>query len=144
MALHTYDPSQVVVTYGGVIISGFADGEFLNIDQDNESFTMISGADGKASRAKSSDFTGTVTITLAQTSESNKYLTGVHNQDKASNSGALPLQIHDLSGNSIAFAPQAYIEKMPTVSYGKEVGERAWTLKCADLDIFEGGTEPLN
>ena len=141
MPLRTYDPKKVIVTFGGVPISGFADGEFVNADRTNDMFTMVSGADGNATRSKSNDKTGTVQITLLQTSESNKYLSAIQIVDENANEGVLPLLISDVSGTSFVASPFAYIAKPVNVTEAKDVGNRVWTFQCVDMDIFESGVE---
>lgn len=142
MPLYTFDPKDLVLTVGGVAISGFADGEFVNIERTNDSFSMVSGADGDTSRAKSNDKTGQVTITLAQTSPSNAVLQGFAVLDEQSNDGVVPVIAKDLNGASIFFSKAAWVRKPASANFGKEIQNREWVLDCSDLDVFVGGTTP--
>ena len=63
MAVRTYDPKQVIITVGGVPMSGFADGSFLTIDRDDNQWTKVTGADGTSTRIKSNNRSGNMTIT---------------------------------------------------------------------------------
>ena len=139
MALRTYDPKQVQVIFGGVPIGGFADGTFINIMRSNDAFTKHSGADGDLTRVKQNDSSGEATITLAQSSASNDYLSGVALADEASNDGVLPLLIKDLSGTSTFVSGFAWIRKTPDASFGKDIENREWVLDIADLATFVGG-----
>ena len=85
MALRTYDPKQVVISIGGVPISGYADGTFLLIDRDENAFTKVTGADGTSTRVKSNNRAGSMTLTLKQSSPSNDVLSGFATLDELSN-----------------------------------------------------------
>lgn len=132
----TYDPKQVVVTFLGVPLQGFADGTFITITPSAERFTKAVGADGEVARGKSNDNTSEVTLTLIQTSESNTYLSSVQLADRTTNAGAGPLSIADLQGQSLFFTESAWIRQEPDVEYAKEVGERAW--------VFDTGQSASN
>ena len=64
MALKTYDPKQISVIVGGAIISGFADGEFVTTERNEDAFTLNVGADGEGGRVKSNNKSGRITLTL--------------------------------------------------------------------------------
>ncbi len=124
----TYDPSQVIVSLGISDVTGFADGTFITISPNAESFTRTVGADGEVAFAKSNDNTYNITLTVLQTSSANDALSGFAALDQATNSGAFPIGIVDLSGNSIFFAAEAKIQQTADVEYSKEITERAWTI----------------
>lgn len=140
--LKTYDPKQVILVVGGAIINGFADGTFISVERSNDMFSKVSGADGIVSRAKSNDKSGTITVTLAQTSSGNDILAGYAVRDELANAGVVVVSCKDLSGRSTFFAATAWVRKMPTSEYSKEISDREWQMDCADLDIFVGGNAP--
>lgn len=137
--LKTYDPSKVIINYGGVPIQGYADGSFISISANAQAFTKVVGADGEVTRSKSSDYTSEVGITLQQSSLSNDYLSTIHNLDKTSNAGALPLEILDLSGTTLFFWPEAWVRQLPDVEKAKEIGENEWTLDTGQAAIATVG-----
>jgi hypothetical protein len=123
-----YDPKKVVITFGGVPLTGFADGDFISVSaNDGDGFKKQAGADGEVARAQSSDNTHNVSVTLMQSSLSNSYLSTIRNTDKLTGKSILPLSITDLNGGSLHFWPQAWIKGDPTWGYGKELKERQWT-----------------
>lgn len=138
MAVRTFDPKQVVISIGGVPMSGFADGTFLEIIRDENAFTKVVGADGYTSRVKSNNRGGTLTVTLLETSPSNDVLSAFAALDEASNSGVVPILVKDLSGNSIYFSATGWIQKLPDSVFGKEINNRAWIIDLADVDMFVG------
>jgi len=139
-AVKTYDPKQIIITFGGVPITGFADGTFLSVSPSGDRFTKIVGADGEVTRSKSNDFTNEVTITLKQSSLSNDYLTGILNADRLANSGKLPLQVKDMLGTTLYFWKEAWIKAPPDVEEAKEMSDRAWVFDTGQSDIeYHGG-----
>jgi len=129
-----FDPKKVIVIFGGVPIGGYADGTFIEISpNDEEGFKKVVGADGEVARSQSNDNTHKVVITLLQSSLSNQHLSIVHNADKASGKGIMPLTITDLNGGSLKHWPQAWIQGDPTEGFGKEIGERQWTFDTGQL-----------
>lgn len=139
MPLRTYDSKQVIVLVGTAIISGFADGTFVNVMRSSDAFTKQSGADGEVSRSKSNDKSGEITITLAQTSPSNAVLQSLAITDEISNDGIVPIAIKDLSGTSTFVSAFGWVRKSADAEYGKDITNREWVLDCVDLDILNGG-----
>lgn len=138
MSLKTFDPKEVSITLGEFILRGFAD-EMISVVRDNPAWEMVVGADGEATRVKSNDRSGTITITLQQSSPSNDDLSGLALSDELSNSGLRPFYMRDNLGTSIYTAITCYIEQIPEASYGKSVNDRVWVLKTDNLIGFLGG-----
>jgi hypothetical protein len=129
----TYDPKMVIITYGGVPISGYADGTFVDIAPEGETFTRKTGADGEAVRSRSWKNCFDVTITLLQSSLSNQYLSAMNQLDRATNKNLLPLTITDLQGGTLCFWPQAWVEIPSSWGYGTEVTDRAWVFHTGPI-----------
>src|SRR5690606_3690578 len=138
MALRTYDPASVIISVGGVHMSGFADGTYLMIERDEDAFTKVTGADGYTTRVKSNNRCGSLTLTLKQSSPSNDVLSGFANLDELSNAGVVPILIRDISGTSTYFSATGWIRKYPSSEFAKELSNREWILDLADLDVFVG------
>lgn len=142
MNLYTYDPKNVNILVGGISISGFVDGTFLECDMDEDAFIKRKGADGITSRAKNNNNSGTITITLQQTSPSNAVLQGFALLDRASGKGIIPVLINEAGTASTIATGFAWVKKVAKPSYAKEVLDRQWVLDCAELDIVVGGNVP--
>lgn len=139
MSVKTYDPKQVQLIIGGAPIGGFADGEFISVERDEDTFTKVAGADGEVSRSKSNNKMGELTVTLLQTSASNAILSAFMLADELSNSGVIPIFIKDALGTTTLFSAEGWVKKPPTVSYDKELTDREWTFDLSNVDIFVGG-----
>ena len=136
----TYDPNQVVVSFFGVPLSGFADGTFISIAPAADRFTKAVGADGEVTRSKSSDRTSEATLTLQQSSLSNDVLSGFLALDDLNNAGKGPLLIQDKGGTTVFFSAEAWIRTPPTQAYSKEVENRDWIFDTGQPEIFVGGS----
>lgn len=137
----TYDPKSIALTVNGIPISGFADGEFISFEYDEDAFSKVTGADGISSRAKSNNNDGNLTITLQQTSPSNDVLTGIAVADKLSNTGVVPVILKDILGTTTIFSANGWIRRIPQVNYSKEISNREWVLDLSSVEVFLGGNQ---
>jgi hypothetical protein len=141
--LYTFDPRQVIVTCGGVPITGFVDGTFIEIEKNSDDFTLHMGTDGIGSRARSADESGKITINLQRTSLSNDVLSQLRLIDRLAPSGApFPVMIKDLSGTSTMATGFAWVRKQPKWEDGKEISPRQWVLECNEILVYVGGNFP--
>ena len=93
----TYNPKDVVVILGTEVISGFSEDDMITIKPVGDGITGYYGADGEVARSIDANNSLEVTITLAQTSDSNNTLMNLHLLDKETGGGLAPLSIKDLS-----------------------------------------------
>lgn len=134
-----YDPKQYSLIVGGHIVGGFADGTFLSVARNNDTWALTVGADGEGARAKSNDKSGTFVFTLLQTSASNSVLSGFHLADELNNGGQLPVLVKDNNGDSIHEAATAWVRKPADVELAKEITNREWTLETDKVTMLVGG-----
>ena len=141
MTTRIYDSNQVQVSFSGIPVQGYADGDFLTIAMETPAFTSVVGTDGEVSRSKSNDLRATITITLMSTSITNDLFSAIYTADLAADGGAGVggLQVVDVNGTSLFTAGNAWITKIPDVTYGREASERSWELQCDKLVAFQGG-----
>ena len=137
--VRTYDPKLIVMAFGGVLITGYAAGTFVQVARNGDSFEKVKGADGGVDRVNrnASDFA--VTITIKQTSITNDLLSAIFEQDRLTNTGKLPLTIKDLNGTALFSAPQAWIGKDPDDEYGESMSNRQWRFDTGIAAKFTGG-----
>ena len=80
--LKEYDPGKVVVTWNGLTLSdGVATGTFITHAQTTANSTLSMNGDGGGTRVKSRDLSGSITLTLAQTSDVNQKLTELYESE---------------------------------------------------------------
>lgn len=136
--VRTYDPKNIILTINGIPISGYSDGTFLEIDRNEPTWNTVVGADGLVTRGKTNNFSGTLTVTLKQSSPSNDILSGIMALDEVSNTGVFPVLVKDLSGDSIYFAGSAWINQYANSTFDKAITDRQWSITLAQADIFVG------
>jgi hypothetical protein len=138
-ATATYDPNNIAITLGPILCSGFVDGDYVSAERAEDTFSARAGADGLVTRTHNRNAMGTVTVTLMAESPTNDLLTALFEEDEVFHTGVRPLTIKDLFGNTLVFAEEAWVQKPPAITYGKESGERQWVITCANLTIHAGG-----
>lgn len=142
VGLKIYDANEVTIVIAGIPIDGgFADGEFLRIEQDSDDFTDVVGTDGEVTRSKTNDRRATVSLILMQSSSGNAVLSALNLLDKKTGGGAGvgPFLVRDKQGTSLYSASKCWIAKPPNVSFGREAGPREWKIRVADLERLDGG-----
>lgn len=137
--LSTYNPAEVFVSYAGFTLQGFADGEMITVDRNDDAFKLYIGSDGEGARSKSNNKSAVITVRLMQTSDSNDIITALAKADEVANAGSGPFMIKDGNGRTLLIAENCWVQKLPTVTFGKEVGEREWKLESDSVEEFIGG-----
>jgi hypothetical protein len=140
----TFDPGIVAVWFGPTLITGFMDGTVIKASRVNKSFNMKVGVDGTATRSKSNDRSGTIEVTLQQSSMSNDILSAIMQADEnfaaaGVSPSILPLLVVDNSGRTKLSALTAWISKPADVEFGHDVLGRTWIFETNDLEMAIGG-----
>ncbi len=141
--LYTFDFKKCLILVGPSIIQGFADGEGLSLELDDDLYQKQTGADGDVARARRHGLAANAKLTLMQTSPSNNVLMGYAILDHLSNAGVVPLTVKDLLGQTAIFAPYCWVKKPAPMALGKELTNREWMLDLANTEIFVGGNAPM-
>lgn len=136
----TYAAEKVIISVGGVAISGFTDGDFVTVKYDEDRYVKKAGADGEVGRSKNASRAGTVEIVLSGTSSANDELSALFNLAQIGGiDPPIPIAVADLSGRSLAVASNAWIKTVPDLIFGKNITDRKWVFDAADLVINVGG-----
>lgn len=135
--IKTYNPKEVIASYGSHIITGYADDTFITIEPNGDGITKKVGCDGEIVRAVSPDNTYKVKFTLLQTSDSNSYLSRSVDRDRETGDGLEPLLIKDLKGGLLFSTEAAWPIKKAPVTRGKESNNREWELDTGDATLDE-------
>lgn len=139
MALPTYSAKEVSVSFNGVELTGLADGDDVILVEPNvEQSSIVTGNDGKPSRAINPDQSGKVTVKLKQTSPSNDILSGFVTKDRIDGSVVGTIMVKDNRGTSLAVGTDAVIERSPGQSFGAALSDRTWVFVCGVLFDYAG------
>lgn len=153
MALFTYSARSLQINIQSLIlpslvkghtVSGYAPDEFLNIETEDDDWVVEEGADGFVVRSAMPNKICTITLTLQQTSPTNKVLTALYNigkgLDPVNGVGAdiVTFDVKDpvtpfTKGQPPIFTTaNAFVSKIAPVVRAKESGTRTWELKGVD------------
>ena len=137
--MSTYDPKKVKVIVGTSEVLGFASGTFVEVERQEDAVNLHVGTQGEYAWALNRNRSGTVTLTLLQTAQSNDVLQALATADEQSGTGARPFRLEDLNGRTLVSSKEVRVQRPATVGYGAEVGPREWVLLAGELEITVGG-----
>ena len=143
MAVKNYDAKDVTIIWNGIIVEGYADGTFVSVARDNPSFNKIVGSDGEGARAQSNDRSGTITLTLMQTSITNDLFSSAIAVDEQTGDGVGPFLMKDQNGTTLCEAQTAWLQKPADQTFAREIETREWIIETTDLVIFGGGASQI-
>ena len=143
-----YDPKQVICTWtplspgiGSINVNqGIAEGTFINVSREKPVYAKSMGSDGEGTRVRSTDKSGTITVTLRAGSKTNDLLSTVLQVAENTGLGNLgPILVKDFTGRSLSSSPQAYLEGWPDTEFADDESDNDWVFICHNLIIFKGG-----
>jgi hypothetical protein len=144
MSLKRYDAAQVTLVFMGILIdSGFADGEFLTIEQSAPDYEVVVGTEGQVGRSRTNNRHAVIKVKLMHTSDGNTFLGALLNAGILARNGSDigPMLVRDrVSGTCMYTAANCWIAKPPDVSYDNKVTMREWELQCDSLVRVDTGS----
>ncbi|QIN92976.1 hypothetical protein [Phage NBSal004] len=132
-----YSPKDVVCSWNGIAIEGFAPDSFLRLQRTSPLVTPVVGAGGQVALTRNADKTGTIEIELMQTSLSNQMLSAIQakqdnmelEEDISSN-----FVIYDPSGSVLATGINAWLQELPQIELGRDQNSKTWIFGCEKLE----------
>lgn len=140
MAAITYNSANITMVFGGKLITGWADGDFVRVAFNEDAVMLTVGTDGVGTRSFSRNYSGTVELTLMASSPSNDYLSAVYLADQQSATGTLPFLLRDAAGSTLVTAETMWVKKQVDVAYSRQVTQRVWTLETDNMTMVATGT----
>lgn len=125
----TYDPRQVIVTFGSHTASGYSEDGFISIEKQGDGVKSKVGCDGEMVRALDPNESYKIAAKFLQSSATNKFLLEQYQLDNETGEGTFPVTIKDLRGSLLFSADIAWAVKPTKYEYGKEAGEREWEIE---------------
>ncbi len=139
MSFEQYSPSNVMVSFSALNITGFAEGTFVEVERDEDGFTTYVGALGDVCRTRNLNRLGKITVTLMATAPINTALAALAQIDEDDATEVYPIQVKDISGDMICYGAEAWVMKRPKIERAKESSTIQWVFVVAELKILEGG-----
>lgn len=137
-SLGTFDFKKLNVIFGVAQLSGYADGDAIEIEEADDAFKKMSGADGFTDRIKNNANSLNIIIRLRQASPTNQVLSALHAADRAGGT-PLPILIKDRSGTTLVSALQAWIVKFAKITRGTNVGMNEWRIETGSQYVVNIG-----
>jgi len=145
--LASYSPEDVTIvisvpaTGTSHTINGYVDGTFVSISRLVLGSEPYSGADVSNARVVRSNKNATVTLSLAQYSESNDILSQLLDNDSRARDSTwlFSVLIKDNTGRSEYFSRQCYIGGHPDSTFSTTLDTRDWAIHCVKLEQTIGG-----
>lgn len=132
-----YSPKDVVCSWNGIAIEGFAPDSFLRLARTSALVSPVVGAGGNVALTRNADQTGTIEIELMQTSPSNLRLAAIYAAQQAmelENNISSNFVIFDPSGSVLATGRNAWLQELPRVELGRDQTSKTWIFGCENLD----------
>ncbi|MNF36755.1 hypothetical protein D3C85_816580 [compost metagenome] len=148
--LATFAPNAVdiIITQASTgyshTIGQYSEDSIVMVDRNAETFTLYTGADNTNTRIYNANTSGTITVSLQQTSASNDALMALYEQDRVSRSGLFSILVKDNSGRSSYFCEEAYVGVVPNSAYNNSMQTRDWVIHAPQLETFIGGNSILS
>lgn len=132
MAVDVFDFKSTSIIVDGKFLTGFMDGTAITAEKNEDNKVPHVGADGNVTFSNSADNTGTITVTLKQSSPSLKQLIALSKEK----SRVFAVKVVDSNTNELRTGGnEAVILKTPSVEWGSEISGVEVSFYIADYDV---------
>lgn len=139
MAFNNYDPANVLFSWNGIIISGYASGSMVQVERNEDGFSQEVGATGDVVDIASKNRSGKVTFNLLASSIVNDQLSTKALLDESFGTGVGALFLKELNGTTVIQCENARLVRIPNKGFAAEHTPVEWMLQCDKLLMFVGG-----
>jgi hypothetical protein len=143
-AAKQYNPSEVGVDFGGKSMSGFAEGSFITVTEDEDRVGVVKGIDGSVvfSRVEAGYFV--VKLSVLQTSDFNDVLDS-HAEANRLGPGLsfVKFSVRDQNGRALHTTQTCIVKKVPESEYDQKAKARTWELYCTFGQNRVRGSRPI-
>lgn len=137
--LRTYDPGKVVISFKGIVFVAPADGTFITVERDEDTWSKSYGSDGDVARVRNRKRGGKATVTLMGISPTNDQLSTIVDIDERTGLGVGTFQVLDLNGTTLVHATNGWLVRPANYEAGNEHTNREWMIDLEVVDMFIGG-----
>lgn len=122
--VYNFKDNQVIVN--GLIITGFADGDAIQGERNEDKVSQFVGAGGDVTYNKTNNDTGLITLTLKPTSSSLPALKALYKSEELFN-----VLIQDTANNVRVTGEDCLIQRWPSFARGEEASGLEIPILCA-------------
>ncbi len=143
MSVQTFNPKDLFIALGGVLLSGFAD-QMVRIERDTPMAFDERGVEGEIARYLSEDRRGNIIFTLLGTSPGNLVLSTFISADELLGVNIFPVIIHDGSSDKsfeLIVAPISWVSGYAPITYSNGIETREWTIRSTSIRMVQGRRE---
>lgn len=139
----SYSSQNVTVTFLGVVISGFAEGDdSIMIERNKPIMTQQIGMQGDGLYNQTADKSGVVTLKLLQNCEENTFLSAKVQAAEIGGIVSGELIVTEIGNDAQSTARKCVIEGMPKFQRGETSVPVEWRFLSTDISITQGtGTQ---
>lgn len=143
--MRKYAPDDVAIVVGVQAVSGVKEGTFVEAERAVDIASLDVGSDGEVTMVISPNQSGTVKITLQQSSPLNDYFSGLHQalQQRNLSAAVVPLTMNDKNGTTLVSTKQCIVQKVAKVTFADKAEAREWTFLAGYLNIQPGGESSI-
>jgi hypothetical protein len=143
LQLGTYDPTEKDVSFGSIMIVGFAAGTFIKVSRNEDGWTFQPSNSGGGARSRNPNRSGRFEFTLHAASPSNAELSNMVVADELNAAGVQNVYVRDRSTLAAECSAQnGWIMKMPDWERAKESGEVTWIIESDAINMAHDGLIP--
>ena len=126
----SYDSAKVRLYLGTERVTGFGPDTKITVTRSNDLVIPHVGTDGEVSLALSRNRTGTLEVTLQNTSSFNDWLAVFVRQADTTGLVSFPVVLEGSQGPYLTAI--GWVQAVPALTYGAEVGDMTWTIGLLD------------
>jgi len=131
-----FDPKKYNVVVGTSAVSGFADGTFIVIEANSDTWVKTTGSDGLTIRVRQNDDTANITLSLLYSSPSVKILENYRTLDLNTSGGYFNfLAVDSLNPGNSHISAKAWIRRPPTMTGSKEAPVLEYLIDTAEMQF---------
>lgn len=130
-----YDLTQVLCSFGPVQLRGFADGDVVSLEYDEERETAVAGGDGDVVRVRRASRLATATVRLQRGSPAALQLRQLL-QSLLPPLDQFPFKIDDIAGLTTYLSPNSWCTGSPAPTFSQDAPVEEWTFKLPKLESF--------
>lgn len=137
MSGNTINMNAVAVTVDFVPMSGFAEGDSVTVEFNEDENELVKGSDGSWVRVQKNRRDGRITMRFLPNARANRILRGRKRLDDNSK-GNLPsrIDINDLNTGRRYIANIAWVVKEPSDSFGSSATPLEWVFESPEIEAL--------